>query len=142
MPGPTIVPVNVVVNFNGVSYNPATQQWSGAPVFTVPPSVPVSSGDNTIAWNLQPAAVPGGFAAQFNATNGIVFDPGWVGGTPTQPNLTTYEAADNFQMAPGSDPEYYEYSINVSLTSRGNSAVTKSWSYDPDVENEPVIRHC
>lgn len=141
MPGPTNVPVPVVVNFNGVSYNATTKQWSGSPSFTVPPTTTITSGDNTITWTLQAAVVPQGFSATFPLTNPIVFDPGWVGGLPARQTPTTVQATDNFQLPVGSDPIQYPYAVNVSLVSNSDSTVTKTWNYDPDVENEPVIGH-
>lgn len=142
MPNRQSVSVIVVVNFNGVSYNASTGQWSGAPTWTVPPTQQVQSGENTITWSLQAAAVPRGFNAAFT-NGGIVFDPNdnWVGTTPVIASPTSVTCNDDFTIPAGDDPEDYEYSVFVSLTSANDPSITNTWSYDPDVENEPIIQH-
>lgn len=130
-------PVNVNVNFNGVSYNP-NNGWSGTPTWNVrtPVTVPPSkAGDTmTIQWNLNAAAVPNPFTAAF-ATNGIVFGTNWTGGPPSVPNSTTISVADTFNGLTANQD--YEYTIAVVL--RGNvngNNVQQVFVLDPDVENQ------
>ena len=134
MPSPTIVPVSVVVNLHNVSYNPATQQWSGSPSWTVP-NTPVRAGTNTLQWTLRPASVPGGFAAAFPAASGIVFQAGWPGGTPARQPDGTYTATDNFATPPPTTADY-PYSVTIVVTSQTDSSISTSFTLDPDVENQ------
>jgi hypothetical protein len=127
-------PVNVNVNFNGVSYDP-NNGWSGSPTWNVRTPVvipPSKAGDTmTIQWNLNAAAVPSGFTAAF-AANGIVFGNGWAGGPPSSPNSTTISVADTFNgLATNQD---YEYTIGVILSNGTN--VQQAFTLDPDVENQ------
>jgi len=131
-------PINVNVNFNGVSYNAATRTWTGQPSWTVTPNLqgvpPVKLGvnTNTITWNLNAAAVPQGFTAAFTSP-AITFaaSPAWTGGAPGNTNNTTCVASDNFNGLPAN--EVFEYTISVTLS---NGSVTQAFTYDPDIENE------
>jgi hypothetical protein len=142
MPAPNGVPVNVTVNFQGISYNSATGQWTipaNAPSWTVPPTTAVPSGNNLITWTLHPAAVPSGFGAAFDGTTGIAFTSGWPGGTPTLQGNGTYQCTDDF--TPGPNNRSYYYRITVNLT---NGTVSKSFTLDPDIQNRganPVINY-
>lgn len=132
---PTNVPVSVVVNLSSVSYNPTTQQWSGAPTWTVPHTTPVKAGTNTIQWTLRAAAVPSGFGTAFQAASGIAFRAGWPGGTPALQPGGTYTATDNFSTPPPTAVNY-PYSVTIVVTSETNSSISTSFTLDPDVQNE------
>jgi hypothetical protein len=127
-------PVNVNVNFSGVSYDP-NNGWSGQPTWNVNPNPanipPTKAGDTmTIQWNLNAAAVPRGFTASF-AANGIAFGTNWRGASPSSPNSTTISVNDTFNGLV--DNQDYEYMVSVILS---NGTVTQSFTLDPDVINE------
>lgn len=136
------VGVNVVVNFQGVTYNSSTQTWSGSPSLNTSPNPakvpPSKSGDtNTLVWTLRAAAVPANFNAAFPATGAIAFSGtnAWTGGTPTLQGDGTYQCQDNFDDLENA-LDYY-YSVTVMLTGTGpNAGVSQSFTMDPDVENE------
>jgi hypothetical protein len=138
VPNPSF-PINVNVNFHGVTYDASTGTWSGQPTWTVAPYVqPVTpikagTGDNTVSWNLNAAAVPSGFTAMFPQNSPITFKPtpAWPGTTPVTTNNTTVQSTDNFNGLPAN--QICEYTIAVILT---NGSVIGTFSYDPDVENE------
>lgn len=128
---PTI-PVPVVVNFTGISYNNGA--WSGTPSWTVPRTVQVHPGSNTINWNLN-AAVSSGYAAKFT-TDGIYFPPSsqWPGGTPQRVNDGLVRAEDDFTTIAAPTDYYYGVKVTLTQTASGQSS---TFTYDPDVENEP-----
>ena len=136
MPSPTF-PINVNVNFNGVSYNASTGTWTGQPSWNVVPNVqgvtPIKAGtgDNIISWNLNAAAPPRGFTAAFPQTNAIAMQSGYPGTTPATTNSTTVTSTDNFNGLQAN--QIYEYVITVTLT---NGTVSQDFTYDPDVVNE------
>jgi len=139
MPNPNSVPINVIVNFTGITYDSGTNTWTvptGKPKWTVPHTTAVPAGDNDIQWNLQAVqgSVPSGFTAGFPTTGGIAFGSDWVGGPPTYVDADTYTATDNFTAPP--QDESYDYSVTVTLTSTTDSTITKSFVKDPEVENE------
>jgi hypothetical protein len=144
MPGPNGVPIHVHVNFNNISYDPTTQQWtipSGTPNWNVPASVPVSPGQNLLTWTLDAAQVPDGFEAAFDPSIGIAFATGWPGGEPTMVDDETIQCTDDFESAPD-NPSYY-YSITVNLAQTGGSA-SHAFTLDPDIKNKgagPIILH-
>ena len=130
-------PINVNVNFRNVSYSPSTG-WSGTPTWNVPTPVnvpPSKAGDSmSIRWNLNAAAVPAGFTAEF-ATNGILFGNGWTGGPPSSSNSTTISVNDTFNGL--SSNQDFEYTIAVNLGGLVNGQyVQTTFSLDPDVENQ------
>ena len=138
-PNPNSVPINVVVNFRGITYDSATSTWTvpeGTPAWTVPQNTPVPAGDNLIQWNLRPAqgTIPDGFVASFPSSGAIAFGSDWVGGPPTPVDADTYTATDIFSAPP--QDEYYEYGITVTLTSTTDSSIFRAFTYDPEVENE------
>jgi hypothetical protein len=132
----TNFPINVNVNFAGVTYSNGS--WYNSPTWTVNPSLqgvpPVKLGvnTNTLVWSLHAAAVPQGFTASF-ATPGIAFvgTPVWTGGTPQNLDSQTCAVADNFNGLAAN--ETYEYNISVTLS---NGTVSNTWVCDPDVQNE------
>jgi hypothetical protein len=132
-------PINVNVNFNGVSYNAQTGAWTGDPSWTVTPYVqPVTpikagTGENIVTWTLHAAAVPRGFTAMFPQESPVTFKPTppWPGSTPVTTSNTTVQATDNFNGLPAN--QICEYTIAVILI---NGTVMKRFLYDPDVENE------
>jgi hypothetical protein len=137
MPANT-TPVNVNVNFNGVTYSP-DGTWTGTPSWNVNPdpvNVPPSkAGDQmTIQWTLRASNLPSGFSAGF-ASNGILFGSSWTGGPPSVSNSTTISVADTFNNLPANQD--YEYSIAIVLTGYINGQyVAQAFTYDPDVENQ------
>jgi hypothetical protein len=131
---PTNVPVSVVANFSGVSYDPSTNQWSGDPTWNVPAKTAVRAGSNTIQWTLRPAAVPQGFVVSFPASLGIAFGTDWPYDDPGKQTDGTYTVNDTFTQPPASVD--YEYTVNVVITSEANTTISKGFSYDPDIENE------
>jgi hypothetical protein len=141
---PTGVPIPVHVNFKGISYDSATGQWtipSGAPDWSVPATVAVASGNNLLTWTLTTSHLPAGFTPVFDPSAGIVFDADWPGGSPTMVNNTTIEATDDFPQGSNSDEYYYSVTVDLQQT---NGTVTKSFTLDPDIQNQganPVIRY-
>jgi|KBSMisStandDraft_5_1062788.scaffolds.fasta_scaffold37479_2 hypothetical protein len=141
MPNNTI-PVNVNINFNGVTYNAANGTWSGTPNWNPQPMTapvrPVQSGsNNTVQWKLNAASVPNPFSAAFASASAIAFSgtPAWTGGAPVLVDGQTITAADNFDNLP--QTQTYYYSITVTLTGTVNgSPVTQPFTLDPDVQNE------
>jgi hypothetical protein len=142
MPGPNGVPIHVHVNFNGISYNPATQQWTipaGAPSWTVPATVAVPPGSNLLTWSLGATQLPAGFEAEFDPSDGVVFSAGWPGGAPYMVDEDTIQCTDDFTASPN-NPSYY-YSVTVNLT---DGTVSRAFTLDPDIQNKgagPVIMH-
>ena len=138
-------PVNVGVNFNGVSYDPNSGTWAGTPTWNVSPdpvNIPASkAGDTmTIRWSLNAAATPRPFTAAF-ATNGILFGTSWTGGAPSPSNSTTISVADTFSGLAAN--QEFEYSIAVILSGTVNGQnVQQVFTKDPDVINETgLLRH-
>lgn len=142
MPNPNTppTPINVNVNFNGVTCVNAV--WSGTPTWNVNPSpanIPPSRAGNTttLQFNLNASALPSGFTAAFASPNAIVFaaNQNWPGGPPSSPNSTTVTMDDTFNNnATNVD---YKYSINVTLSgNQGTAWLTHTFTLDPDVVNE------
>jgi hypothetical protein len=135
------VPVNVNVNFNGVSCNNGV--WSGTPSWNVaPPTVQVHPGTNTINWNLN-AQAPSGYTAKYapmnsnDTTKNPIYFPvssNWTGGSPQRASDTLVTATDNFSSI--TQPTDYYYGVNVTLT-QTSSGASNTFNYDPEVENEP-----
>lgn len=126
------VPVSVNVVCTGVSYNNGA--WSGSPNWNVPPKVQVHPGENTISWNLNGAAA-NGYTMRFTS-DGVTFPPAsqWPGGAPQKVDDSTMQAADNFTSIAQPTDYYYQVKVEVTQTASGQS---KTFLYDPDVENEP-----
>ena len=144
MPASNGVAIHVHVDFTGISYDPATQQWTipaGAPNWSVPPTVAVAPGNNLLTWNLDTTHVPEGFEAVFDPSDGIAFAAGWPGGEPYMIDDATIQCTDNFTTSPN-NPSYY-YSITVNLAQTGGAA-SHAFRLDPDIKNRgagPVIIH-
>jgi hypothetical protein len=143
MPNRVSVPVNVIVNFNGVSYDPGSNRWSGQPGWTVPQKTSVHPGDNDIVWTLRANNVPTGFQAQFASSNGVYFPStsNWPGGPPTLQGNGTIVATDDYTG--GAQPVDYYYGMNVVLQPvAGGNQTPGTFNFDPQVENEPgTISH-
>jgi len=129
------IPVSVVVDFTGVTYNNGV--WTGTPSWTIPSNVSVHNGQNTITWTLTANNVSSGYSAGFPSASAIVFkstnNPPWSGGTPTTQSATSVTASDNFQGL-ASAVKFY-YTTNVVLTTA--ASISNTFTYDPDIENEP-----
>jgi hypothetical protein len=144
MPAPNGVSIPVHVNFNGISYDPTTQQWTipaGAPTWNVPATVAVASGNNLLTWSLTGTQLPEGFVAQFDPSDGIAFATGWTGGEPYMIDNETIQCTDDF-TASSDSPSYY-YSITVNLVQTAGSA-SHPFRLDPDIKNRgtgPMIMH-
>lgn len=131
-------PVNVNVNFNGVTCSP-DGTWTGTPSWNVNPdpvNVPPSKPGNTmtIQWTLRASNMQSGLSAGF-ASNGILFGTSWTGGPPSVSNSTTISVADTFDNL--SANQDFEYSIAIVLSGMVNGRyVAQAFTYDPDVENQ------
>lgn len=128
---PRSIPVSVNFICTGVSYNNGV--WSGSPNWNVPPKVQVHPGENTISWNLTGAAA-NGYTMQFTS-DGVSFpaSSNWPGGPPQKVNASTMQAADNFTSITQATDYYYQ--VKVEVTAAGGQS--KTFLYDPEVENEP-----
>ena len=133
------IPINVNVNFNGVTYSGGA--WSGTPAWNINPSPapvnPVKSGDtNTIQWNLHAAAVPNPFTASFTG-NAIQFSgtPAWTGGAPITNSTISVSVTDTFNGLQSAVNYYYSITVTLSGVVNGNN-VTQTFRLDPDVQNE------
>jgi hypothetical protein len=136
MPGPNGVPIHVNVNFNGISYDPNTQQWTipaNTPSWNVPATVPVPPGNNVLTWNLDATHVPTGFNAEFDPSTGIQFAAGWPGGAPYMVDEDTIQCTDDFTSAPNNPTYYYSITVNLVQTS---GTVSKPFTLDPDIKNK------
>lgn len=130
--------VTVEVDFGGISYDPLTQTWTvppGTPVFTAPAKTKVKAGKNTIKWTVQPTGYQSGFVPSMPSSDGIEFGSDWTFGDPKQQSALVYTVEDDFDPPPPMDTDY-EYTINVRLTSETDSSIFRTFSYDPEVENE------
>ena len=138
MPQP--VPIDVQVNFSGISYDNQTGQWtipSSAPVWTVK-DTEVAHGKNILTWTLKPLNVPNGFSAQFDTDAGIVFKAKWPGGKPTASSTDgTVTCTDNFRKGHGD--RTYSYSIFVDLVD-SSGRVLQPFKLDPDIKNKGANR--
>ena len=135
---PVSVPVRVVVNFTGVTYDSSTQTWSGDPSWRFhPDKAHAFAGNNTISWALE-ASNGQGYTSAFPSEGAIVFkstdDPQWGGGTPTTQNATSVTADDSFENQ--QTEVTYHYTTNVVLTAPGGTT-TKTFTHDPAVQNDP-----
>lgn len=144
MPVPNGVPIHVHVNFKGISYDPATQQWTipaGAPHWDVPPSVAVSPGNNLLTWNLDGTHLPQGFEAAFDPPVGIAFTEGWPGGEPYMVDEATVQCTDDFESSPGNSSYYYSITVNLA---QADGSASYAFTLDPDIKNKgagPIIQH-
>jgi hypothetical protein len=109
---------------------------NGNPLWSVDHDpLPIPHGNQTVIWRLHPSSTSG---ADFASTNGIVFDkpgPAWPGTQPTASG-SVYRSTEN-NNNPGPGNVRYSYSVNVTYTPSGGAPQTFTW--DPDVENEPPV---
>jgi len=144
MPGPTAVPIPVHVDFNNISYDATTQQWtipSGTPNWNVPPSVAVAPGNNLLTWTLHATHLPDGFEAAFDPSTGIAFATGWPGGAPYMVDDETIACTDDFETSPDSPSFYYSITVNLAQT---DGSASHAFTLDPDIKNKgagPIIMH-
>ena len=139
--------VPIEVDFTGISYNPASNQWivpPKTPVFTMEKKTKVKAGDNTITWTATGKNPPSGFTPSMpGPTGGIAFtaDSHWPYDQPKATAAMVYTVDDNFAEPPPKDTDY-PYTVTVTLTSITDASVTRNFTYDPDVQNEgppPVV---